>query len=670
MQVTGDRTTPHGLATVAIDDEGVPATSFDLVRDGILVGYQLDRAIAASAGFGPSNGCAFADSPLHVPIQRMANVSLQPASAEGATTEELIAAVDRGLYVVGDKSWSIDMQRYNFQFTGSAVLRHRQGAPLRPGAETSPTRRRPPTSGEPWRPWAAGRPTGWAGRSTAGRDSRARWLRSPTAARRCSCGACGCSTPGRSRAGERRGLPPPQAVAEEALAAARSRADDCIVVVEEASEVDVRFANNTTTTNGDPSGPKRDGGGVPDGGRGDADGGGRPPRQRRPDRPGGRRRRRGHRFRTGRGRLPVARPGRRARGGRSGHAASTRRPATTISRSSPTCSTDSRGRSGGPGPPGTCWPGSPSTAVTTTYLGSSTGVRLGLRPARGRDPARGPRRRTARRSAWAGAGTDRLRRRLDRAARGPGRRADWGGRRRTVEWPAGRYEVVLPPEAVADLMVALAFAAGGRDAEDGTTVFSRPGGGTRVGDRLSALPFDLRSDPARARARVHAPSWPRRRRPPTPRCSTTGCRSSRTEWIDDGRLRRLRYHRAGAARLGATPAPFVDNLVLEVARGRSSRRGHWWPRTERGLLLTCLWYIREVDPATLLLTGLTRDGVYVVEDGKVVGATTTSASTRARSTCLARATEVGASGRALGREFGEYLSTGRACPPSGSPTST
>ena len=123
MNVTGDRTTPHGLATVAIDDEGVAGQSFDLIRDGVLVGYQLDRAIAEVSGLGPSNGCAFADSPLHIPIQRMANVSLQPADEVGPTTEDLISGVERGIYIVGDKSWSIDMQRYNFQFTGQRFFR-------------------------------------------------------------------------------------------------------------------------------------------------------------------------------------------------------------------------------------------------------------------------------------------------------------------------------------------------------------------------------------------------------------------------------------------------------------------------------------------------------------------------------------------------------------------
>jgi TldD protein len=126
MHVTGDRTVEHGLATVGYDDEGVEAQQWDLVRDGVLVGYQLNRAMAARQGFARSNGCAFADSPGHVPLQRMANVSLQPAPG-GPSTEELIAAAGDGIYIVGDKSWSIDMQRYNFQFTGQRFYRIRNG---------------------------------------------------------------------------------------------------------------------------------------------------------------------------------------------------------------------------------------------------------------------------------------------------------------------------------------------------------------------------------------------------------------------------------------------------------------------------------------------------------------------------------------------------------------
>ncbi|WP_442941871.1 TldD/PmbA family protein [Nocardia sp. NBC_00416] len=127
MHVTADRVQRHGLATVGFDDDGVAGQRWDLVRDGVLVGYQLDRVFAPRLGLDRSNGCAYADSPHHVPIQRMANVSLQPDPDTDTSTEELISRVDNGIYIVGDKSWSIDMQRYNFQFTGQRFFRIRDG---------------------------------------------------------------------------------------------------------------------------------------------------------------------------------------------------------------------------------------------------------------------------------------------------------------------------------------------------------------------------------------------------------------------------------------------------------------------------------------------------------------------------------------------------------------
>ena len=129
MHITGDRTVEHGLATIGYDDEGVATQSWDIVRDGVLVGYQLDRPMAhlhPELNDGRSNGCAFADSPGHIPIQRMANVSLRPG-ADDLTTEDLIGRVEHGLYVVGDKSWSIDMQRFNFQFTAQRFYAIRHG---------------------------------------------------------------------------------------------------------------------------------------------------------------------------------------------------------------------------------------------------------------------------------------------------------------------------------------------------------------------------------------------------------------------------------------------------------------------------------------------------------------------------------------------------------------
>ena len=96
---------------------------------------------------------------------------------------------------------------------------------------------------------------------------------------------------------------------------------------------------------------------------------------------------------------------------------------------------------------------------------------------------------------------------------------------------------------------------------------------------------------------------------PAPSSSTSdtsvfdnGLALHRTDWIVDGHLNRLRYHRAGAARSGTEPAGFIDNLALELP-GADASLEDMVSRTERGLLLTCLWYIREVDPATMLLTG-------------------------------------------------------------------
>jgi TldD protein len=126
MHVTADRMAEHGLATIGYDDEGVAAQSWDLIADGVLTGFQLDRRTAALQGLPRSNGCAFADSPGHMPIQRIPNVSLQPAPG-GPSVPGLISAVEHGIYIVGAKSWSIDMQRYNFQFTGQRFFLIRGG---------------------------------------------------------------------------------------------------------------------------------------------------------------------------------------------------------------------------------------------------------------------------------------------------------------------------------------------------------------------------------------------------------------------------------------------------------------------------------------------------------------------------------------------------------------
>ena len=148
-----------------------------------------------------------------------------------------------------------------------------------------------------------------------------------------------------------------------------------------------------------------------------------------------------------------------------------------------------------------------------------------------------------------------------------------------------------------------------------------------------------------------------------------GLPSERTDWLHDGALARLRYHRAGAARSGVAMAPYIDNLVLRCGDRDGGTVDDMVARTERGLLLTCLWYIREVDPATLLCTGLTRDGVYVIENGAVVGAANNFRFNESPVDLLTRATEVGTPVRALGREFGEYLNR-TSCRRCASPTTT
>jgi predicted Zn-dependent protease len=293
-----------------------------------------------------------------------------------------------------------------------------------------------------------------------------------------------------------------------------------------------------------------------------------------------------------------------------------------------------------------------SHRVETTYLGSSTGLRR-----RHEQPA-GTLQLVARsadgsRSTWAGAGTswfddvavDVLHERLVR-------RLAWA--ERTVELPAGRYETLLPPDATADLMVVLSQALSGRDAEDGRSAFSAPGGGTRLGDTLSTLPFVLRSDPA-APGIECIPFVVATASGTDVSVFDNGLPVAPTTWVGQGRLSALEYHRAAAARSATVATPPGDNLILELP-GATDSLDDLIARTERGLLLTCLWYIREVDPVTLLVTGLTRDGVYLVDGGEVIGAVNNFRFNESPIDVLARATEAGGTVRALSREWGDWQS--------------
>jgi predicted Zn-dependent protease len=135
----------------------------------------------------------------------------------------------------------------------------------------------------------------------------------------------------------------------------------------------------------------------------------------------------------------------------------------------------------------------------------------------------------------------------------------------------------------------------------------------------------------------------------------------RTDWIRDGELTALMQTRHSAQLTGLAVTPAIDNLIL-AAPGASASLDEMVASTERGLLLTCLWYIREVDPETLLLTGLTRDGVYLVEGGEVVGAANNFRFNESPVDLLGRVSEVGATQTVLCREWNDYF-TRTAMPP-------
>ena len=202
-------------------------------------------------------------------------------------------------------------------------------------------------------------------------------------------------------------------------------------------------------------------------------------------------------------------------------------------------------------------------------------------------------------------------------------------------------------------MIYLYWSAGARDAHDGRTVFSKPGGGTRVGEQLTEVPVTLRSDP-QAAGLACAPFVIAHASAGTDSVFDNGLPLRPTAWIADGTLRALVQTRHSAELTGLPVTPGIDNLIVEGA-GTGQSLTEMVHATDRGLLLTCLWYIREVDPQTLLLTGLTRDGVYLVEHGEVAGAVNNFRFNESPVDLLGRLVEVGATERTLPREWCDYF---------------
>jgi predicted Zn-dependent protease len=297
-------------------------------------------------------------------------------------------------------------------------------------------------------------------------------------------------------------------------------------------------------------------------------------------------------------------------------------------------------------------------SMRTVYLGSSTGLRLrhdqptGRVELNGKSPDFG-------RSVWAGVGTRDFRDvSVAALAADVERKMTWSQRR--IELPAGRYETVLPPSAVSDLMIYLYWTMESRDADEGRNVFAKPGGGNRIGERLAALPLTLCSDPM-APGLETTPFQVVSASSGAASVFDNGLATPAVNWIEDGTLTNLIRPRAWALRTTAPATAAVDNLLLEDPNATASL-DEMVAATDRGLLLTCLWYIREVDPQTLLLTGLTRDGVFLVENGEVTGAVNNFRFNESPVDLLGRTVQAGVTERTLPREWNDWF-TRAAMPP-------
>lgn len=292
--------------------------------------------------------------------------------------------------------------------------------------------------------------------------------------------------------------------------------------------------------------------------------------------------------------------------------------------------------------------------LDTVWLGTSTGLRRRHVQPTGSVEINGKRDGA---SAWAGSATrDFADVHVPDLLAELSRRLDWAANR--IDLPAGRYETLMPPSTVADMMIYLLWSMEGRGAQEGRTALSAAGG-TRVGEQLTSLPLTMYSDPMEP-GLEYIPFVETAASSESISLFDNGMPVDRVDWIRYGAVGALAYPRSAAAEFDVPVAVPGSNLIL--TGGSDASIDDLVANTERGLLLTTLWYIREVDPATLLLTGLTRDGVYLVEDGEVRGAVNNFRFNESPLDLLRRASEVGATEPTLPREWKDYF-TRTAMPP-------
>jgi len=203
-------------------------------------------------------------------------------------------------------------------------------------------------------------------------------------------------------------------------------------------------------------------------------------------------------------------------------------------------------------------------------------------------------------SGWAGTNADRIAdldpiRMIDVAAR----KAELSRNARQLS--PGQYPVILEPSAVADLLIYLSFAMDARSADEGRTFFAKKGGGTKIGEKVVSEKVTILSDPGDVRA-------------PGPVFGNEGLPTRRRAIIENGVLKSLVYSRFWAQKMNAEPVPTPTNLIMKGGKGTLEDLVR---NTKDGILVTRFWYIRSLDPQAILLTGLTRDGVFKIENGKI-----------------------------------------------------
>ena len=196
-------------------------------------------------------------------------------------------------------------------------------------------------------------------------------------------------------------------------------------------------------------------------------------------------------------------------------------------------------------------------------------------------------------------------------------RLEWQAKK--VDLPAGRYDTIFPSGSIADIYVYMMWVSGGRNAFEGQSVFSKKGGGTRVGEKLSNVGLQLFSTPTHP-VLAGSPFISASTSSSLTSVFDNGQKQSQVDWIKDGVLQSLVQTRVSAKITSMPYTPMGNNLIMSVDNG-SGNLEDLIKKVDNGLLLTTLWYIRMVDPNSLLLTGLTRDGVYYVKNGEVQGAT-------------------------------------------------